>query len=229
MPEQHARARRLLRELVPLAIVQEVTGSGQIETDIRYVMHPLIREVAAGMLKLLGGVEHAGAYTSFALFMLKLVEYPILMRLTVSESQQLMSDELGNIRELARVLLELLQDRRAPHQICECAAVAAALRQRGDLEQALEVEQAIALVQKQHAGPTGAAAGFAHAAAAHSKGPLRLQTGGVGCAPEPRPAWRSCLLGRFRKGRRSVIALPGCHLWEAGGCRKSSFAAKMLR
>ena len=145
------RVQRFLQELVPLAVVQEVAGSGRTGPDTRYVMHPLVREVAAGMLRALGRSERAVAYTAFASFMLNLVD-AIRVGLTSSESlaaQQLMSDELGNIRDLAKVLLELISEKRAPQHVCDCVAVAAGLRQSGRSEQAHEIEQAMIDVQEQ--------------------------------------------------------------------------------
>ena len=155
---ERARVQRLLQELVPLSVVQEVAGSGQAGAELRYVMHPLVREVAAGMLKALGRAEHAKAYTAFAAHMLNIVEHMIRTRLTAFRSlptQQLMSDELANICVLARVLLELIQETRPSQRGCDCAAVAATLRHRGELEQALEIEQAMTSVQEQRPGTDG--------------------------------------------------------------------------
>ena len=156
LSELHARARGLLQELVPLAVVRETAGSGQTWAERRYIMHPLVQEVAAGMLKDLGESEYAGAYSAFASYMLDLMEDLVRVKFISSDSlltQQLMSDEFKNIRNLARVLLELIEEREPQHvQKCNCPVVAAAMRQRGNIKQALIVEQAIAWVQNDRDG-----------------------------------------------------------------------------
>ena len=136
-----ASAAQLLKRLLPLAVVQEVGGAApadQAPGEARYTMHPFVRDFAADMLRACGREEQAGTYAAFASFMLRRAEELTRMGATASSSratEQLISDEMANIRALALKVVETTREREAGLERLRCCETAAVLQQRSsDLE-----------------------------------------------------------------------------------------------
>ena len=148
LPEQ-AQASQLLMKLRPLAVVQAVSSKQALlaHGDIRYTMHPLIREIAVDMLKDRGQEEQTGTYAAFSSFMLlKRVEELIRMGSTGSansNAQQLIIDELANIRGLASKLIEVTRERATVQECFRCCQLTAAIRHREcEMDQTEQMQRA---------------------------------------------------------------------------------------
>ncbi|KAK9840976.1 hypothetical protein WJX81_003540 [Elliptochloris bilobata] len=105
-PGPSATVKRVLSELLPLAVVHELPGA-------RYVMHPLVREIAADMLYARGPAERVCAYKAFAAFLMGRVKQLVSMGLTPAArepAEALIAEELNKFRGLACNVRELIRE-----------------------------------------------------------------------------------------------------------------------
>ena len=143
-------ARDLLARLRPMAIVREHAGAAKADTGLwagpRYTTHPLVREVAAEMLASRNPEERMQACRAFAHFMLSCgEEMTSVARISMEAqvvAQELLSMELVNFRELARLLTELACKILSPKHPRPLIDLAALLWDLGQLVAAAELGRA---------------------------------------------------------------------------------------
>ena len=146
----HPAAEDLLARLRPMAIAQEQAGAAQANKGLwagpRYTTHPLVREVAAEMLASRSPEERMHACRAFVCFMLSCGEdMESVVRIGSGGqtiAQELLSMELVDIRELARLLAELACKILSPQHPRPLVGLAALLWDLGQLNAAAELAQA---------------------------------------------------------------------------------------
>ena len=143
-------AEALLARLRPMAIVREETpvagNNDMLWEGPRYITHPLVREVAAEMLASCGPEECMQARRAFARFMLSCGQE---MRNAAGAdmeaqlvTQELLTIELTNFEELARLLAELTCKFLSPQHLEQLVSLAALLWEFGQLVAAAELGKA---------------------------------------------------------------------------------------
>ena len=157
-------AAALLKELRPLALVQEVPGavSGMAGTADqlarpcpRYIMHNLVREIASELLQS-SREQRLGTYTAFIEFML--AQGGALQSCRMDEDQaafiQLLSKEQMNMAEVARVLLKLSAEVVVvPQTLRSCERLADNLFACGMWQLAVPLLHVIVRLQEKALGP----------------------------------------------------------------------------
>ena len=157
-------AAALLKELRPLALVQEVPGAvsakagtaiQQSQPNPRYTMHKLVREIAAELLNS-SREQRLGTYTGFIDF--TLVQSEALHSHRMGEDQeafiQLLGDEQLNMGEVARVLLKLSAEVAVvPQTLQSCERLADTLFACGMWQLAVPLLHVIVQLQEEALGP----------------------------------------------------------------------------
>lgn len=146
----HPAAENLLARLRPMAIVQEQAAAAKAGNGLwagpRYTTHPLVREVAAEMLASRTPEERMQACRAFAHFMLSCgAEIETIARRSLEAqniTQELLSIELVNFRELSRLLAELACKILSPQHPQSLVDLAALLWDLGHLAAAAELGRA---------------------------------------------------------------------------------------
>lgn len=157
-------AAALLKELRPLALVQEVPGAmsatagtadQQLQHCPRYTMHNLVREIAADLLYS-SREQRLGSYTAFIEFIL--VQGEALHSCRMGEDQeafiQLLSNEQMNMAEVARVLLKLSAEVvMVPQTLRSCERLADNLFACGMWQLAVPLLHVVVRLQERALGP----------------------------------------------------------------------------
>ena len=139
-------AEDLLARLRPMAVVQEQAAAAKGDRGLwagpRYTTHPLIREVAAEMLASRSVEERMQACRAFVHFMLSCGKEMGGVGLEAQITQELLSLELVNICELARLLAELACEILGPQHPVLLVGLAELLWDHGQLVAAAELGRA---------------------------------------------------------------------------------------
>ena len=144
-------AAAVLGRLRPLAVLTEAnekplgrssTVQGQVATGPRYIMHSLVREIAAGMLASHSQLQQSRVRMLFTSYMLSKGDELLSMEVspsTLAPAQQLLSNELANFGGLVCVLEQLDREHcyLDPARIGRCDQLACALVKRGHLQPAV--------------------------------------------------------------------------------------------
>ena len=150
-----------MNRLLESALVREVGGSGQGRQTpgvTRYAMHPLVQEFAIDMFMAHGQQEQTDTYAAFASYMLSHVEGLIGKDPTAASSspaQVVISEELQNIRALARKLVEVTQEGATGVERRRCCEVTNIIQQHeSELKEAELIMRAELEAQEKALGTT---------------------------------------------------------------------------